>query len=379
MIRLFTGLPGAGKTNHALSDAMKDIAKGRPVYFANVNGLELEGAIPFDDPTKWEELPAGSLLLVDEAQRFWRATRALDVPPEVQAMETHRHLGIDFILTTQQPNYLLKHLRGLVGEHVHHKRLAKGGAQTWKWNRVSDDPMSATEQELAETGMYVFNQAAFTKYKSTEEDTHKPKLSKKVKFLIIGGIAVALFAIALPRLLKRAGETNKEKETATEASPAQPPTRGAASARGREQPPRTTAEYVAWLTPRVAGSMWSAPAFDKEVMSSPEIYCASSGDGIDANGDWSKGSCDCISEQGTRMVLDQQTCHATVKNGGVYNPFRMPQHQMQQPQLQEPVNTEAAPLQPVQVPRAHGGEYQIATYGAMRNKEYPAIGFDGFK
>ena len=121
--------------------------------------------------------------------------------------------------------------------------------------------------------------------------------------------------------------------------------------------------------------MWSAPAFDKEVMSNPEIYCAASGDGIDANGDWSKGSCNCISEQGTRMVLDQQTCHATVKNGGVYNPFRMPQQQMQQPQLQEPSNTEPAPVQPGQLPRTHGGEHQIAAYGSMRGEVQPVYTF----
>ena len=125
--------------------------------------------------------------------------------------------------------------------------------------------------------------------------------------------------------------------------------------------------------------MWSAPAFDKEVMSNPEIYCAASGNGIDANGDWSKGSCNCISEQGTRMVLDQQTCHATVKNGGVYNPFRMPQQQMQQPQLQEPSNTEPAPVQPGQLPRTHGGEHQIAAYGSMRGEVQPVYTFDGVR
>lgn len=344
MIRLFTGLPGAGKTNHALSDAIKEIAKGRPVYFANVNGLSLEGAIPFEDPTKWEDLPAGSLLVVDEAQRFWRASRALDVPPEVQAMETHRHLGIDFILTTQQPNYLLKHLRGLVGEHIHHKRLAKGGAQTWKWNRVCEDPMSATEQELAETGMYVFNQAAFGKYQSTEQDTHKPKLSKKMKFLIGGGICVALFAFALPKLLKRAGEVNSDKETATEASPAQPPTRGADSNGNRQQPPRTVAEYAEWLTPRMGGVMWSAPAFDREVMSSPETYCVIGGAGPDANGKHKKAGCSCISEQGTKIVLDQKTCHAVVYAGGIYNPFRTPSQDPMDMPGQDAVTSEAEPI-----------------------------------
>lgn len=325
MIRLFTGLPGAGKTNHALSEAIAEIAKGRPVYLSNVNGLDLAGCIPFEDPRKWEELPAGSLLIVDEAQRFWRATRALDVPAEVQAMETHRHLGIDFILTTQQPNYLMKHLRGLVGEHIHHKRLAKGGAQTWKWNRVSEDPTSATDQELAESGMYVFNQSAFTVYKSTEADTHKPKLSKKLKFMIVGAILVGAVAIMLPGLLRKGPAKTANETTESEDPSAQPPGRGSDGSRDRkEDPPRTLAEYAEWLSPRMAGAMWSAPAFDKDVAAEPELYCASSDDGTDANGEWSKGGCSCMSEQGTRIVLDQQTCYAVVDAGGVYNPFRMP-------------------------------------------------------
>lgn len=324
MIRLFTGLPGAGKTNHAMSEGIAAIALGRPVYFSNVNGLNLAGSIPLENPRDWEDLPPGALVIIDEAQRFWRASRALDVPPEVQAMETHRHLGIDFILTTQQPNYLLKHLRGLVGEHIHHKRLSKGGAQTWKWNRVSDDPTSATEQELAESGMYVFNQSAFTAYRSTEEDTHKPKVSKKIKFIIAGGVLVAIVAFALPGLLKKTPPKTTEETAESDAPSAQQPGRGSDDSRDREDPPRTLSEYTAWLTPRIAGAMWSAPAFDKQTVSEPELYCASSEDGTDANGEWSKGGCSCMSEQGTRIVLDQQTCYAVVESGGVYNPFRMP-------------------------------------------------------
>ena len=195
MIRLFTGKPGHGKSNHAVSVALREIRAGRAVYVSNVNGMRIPGAIPFEDPRQWQELPPGALLIVDEAQRFWRATRAGTVPPEVYAMETHRHLGIDFLLITQDPTYLLRHLRGLVGEHVHHVRRSKGVVQTFTWaNRCSEDPESVSEQEIAEQGLYTLDAEAFQYYDSTELDTHKPKIPRKVWF-IGGAAALLMFAV----------------------------------------------------------------------------------------------------------------------------------------------------------------------------------------
>lgn len=336
MIRLFTGKPGHGKTNHAVSVALREIRAGRAVYVSNVNGMRIPGAIPFDDPRQWQELPAGALLIVDEAQRFWRATRSGTVPPEVYAMETHRHLGIDLLLITQDPTYLLKHVRGLVGEHVHHVRRSKGVVQTFTWlNRCSEDPESVSEQEIAEQGLYTLDAEAFNFYDSTEQDTHKPKLPRKVWF--IGGalvLVVAMFTLG-PSVLKRVTIGKSTAETGG------PPPQGsgllaAVASRGRASSPASVEEYISRQKPRVVGAPWSAPIFDERaVAADPQLFCMLAQPGHDADGTYRENSsCTCITEQGTRYRMELQACAQHARLGGVYNPYRMPSQQFQQPQPQ---------------------------------------------
>ncbi|HLV29176.1 MAG TPA: zonular occludens toxin domain-containing protein [Burkholderiaceae bacterium] len=362
MIRLFTGKPGHGKSNHAVSVALREIREGRAVYVSNVNGMRIPGAIPFEDPRQWQELPAGALLIVDEAQRFWRATRTGTVSPEVYAMETHRHLGIDLLLITQDPLYLVKHLRGLVGEHVHHVRRSKGVVQTFTWgNRCSESPESPSEQEVAEQGLFTLDAEAFRYYESTEQDTHRPKLPRKVWF--IGGalvLVLAMFTIG-PSVLKR---VTIGKSTAETGGPP-PQASGLLSAvagRGRSSSPASVEEYVARQAPRVVGAPWSAPLFDERAAASdPQLFCMLSQPGHDADGSYRENSsCTCITEQGTRYRMELQACAQHARSGGVYNPFRMPQQQLQQPQQpqQYPPQAAQAGLQraPVAMPTFGGGD-----------------------
>lgn len=331
MIRLFTGKPGHGKSNHAVSVALREIRAGRAVYVSNVNGMRIPGAIPFEDPRQWQELPPGALLIVDEAQRFWRATRAGTVPPEVYAMETHRHLGIDFLLITQDPTYLLKHLRGLVGEHVHHVRRSKGVVQTFTWaNRCSEDPESVSEQEIAEQGLYTLDAEAFNFYDSTELDTHKPKLPRKVWF--IGGAAVLVLGMFTlgPSVLKRV-TIGDSAAKAGGPPPQAPGLLSTVAGRGRTSKPANVEEYLALQAPRVVGAPWSAPIFDERaVASDPQLFCMLSQPGLDADGNYRENSsCTCITEQGTRYRMELRACAQHASAGGVYNPFRMPQQQVQ--------------------------------------------------
>lgn len=360
MIRLFTGKPGHGKSNHAVSVALREIRAGRAVYVSNVNGMSIPGAIPFDDPRQWSDLPAGSLLVVDEAQRYWRASRSGTVPPEVHEMETHRHLGIDLLLVTQDPLYLVKHLRGLIGEHVHHVRRSKGMIQTFTWsNRCSEDPESVGEQELAQQGLIALDAEAFRYYVSTEKDTHAPKISRKVWFIAAAAVLVlAMFTLG-PGLLKRltVGDATTE--------PAGPSPQGsgllaAVTGRGRTSRPATVEEYVAMQAPRVVGAPWSAPLFDERAAASdPQLFCMLSQPGHDADGSYRENSsCTCITEQGTRYRMELQACAQHARAGGVYNPFRMPMQQPQMPPQQPPPQAVQAGLQraPVAMPTFGGGE-----------------------
>lgn len=90
-------------------------------------------------------------------------------------------------------------------------------------------------------------------------------------------------------------------------------------------PPAVTrnSDYVAWVTPRVAGQPWTAPAYDSLTVPTnqpPRVYCMASGDGLDANGEHQIGRCGCKTEQGTTFVMDQEQCRLVALNGQ-YEPF----------------------------------------------------------
>jgi zona occludens toxin len=73
-------------------------------------------------------------------------------------------------------------------------------------------------------------------------------------------------------------------------------------------------DFAAWLRPRVAGQPVTAPAYDQlTVQGVPQVYCIAVDD----------GRCHCLTEQGTRYVVDVKICRAIALDG-VYNPFLPP-------------------------------------------------------
>lgn len=368
MIRLFTGLPGAGKTAHAVAEALKLQAEGRPVFVSNINGMNIPGAIPFEDPRKWEELPPNAVLIVDEAQRFWRATRALDVPPEVQAMETHRHLGVDFLLTTQQPTYLLKHLRGLVGEHTHHLRRTNGTAQTWTWTSCCDDPDSLSERDRADVSLFAYPKHVFGMYQSTEQDTHRPGIPRRWKFIGVAAVMMVLLFMFGPDYLK-SKTIESSRVGSGDGSPPEAPSQ--ARSGGASRPVLSTEQYIAQSRPRHPSMPWSAAIFDdRKPAAQPEVYCMSSGAGLNADGQHKPASVSCLTEQGTRVYISRPLAVRMARVGGVYNPYRQasqPQPSQQPQQFGQPIPALPQPLTSASSDSAAASPDAQAAYGSMRN------------
>ena len=113
MITLITGGPGLGKTAHAVDILQRDYA-GKTI-FSNIRELKTEHS-KLPKVAEWtvstindqgtEEhkfsFPPGSIIVIDECQDFFRPRASgSKVPPYIQAFETHRHTGVDFILITQ--------------------------------------------------------------------------------------------------------------------------------------------------------------------------------------------------------------------------------------------------------------------------------------
>lgn len=319
---LITGLRGNGKTLKAVGMMHAFVAQGVMVFASNFNGLNVPGVEDFADPRDWESLPPGSVLFVDEAQRFWRARAgASKVPAELTAMETQRHLGIRIVCLTQQPTFLDKHLRSLVDVHTHLvRRAGLPASQTYTWERCKDEPENPSVIELADAGLYQFETKYYGTYQSAEQHYIKPKMPMRLKLMIAAlGIAVAGFAWAVSSLRSDAPALAGEVQEETGAAEGAP----VSSARSRRAP-MTATELVMAMQPRLEGAPWSAPIFDdaNELQPAPELVCAIGHAGEDALGEWQEESCSCITTQGTRYYVKAATCRRLVETGGMLNPYK---------------------------------------------------------
>lgn len=201
MLTLITGTPGAGKTLYAVSEECASVpgttieVKGEPTprrLVSNIKGLLVEHQhIDADDLNTWHTwAKPGDVIVFDEVQEAWRP-RGLGgkVPECIQALETHRHMGVDIVLVTQHPMLVDQNIRRLVNRHVHVRRInALPFAVRYEWDHCADP--ARTKQAI---GMkpWRYPKNAMSLYKSATAHT-KPKmrLSGPVLVLVValGGL-----------------------------------------------------------------------------------------------------------------------------------------------------------------------------------------------
>lgn len=326
-ITLLTGIPGSGKTARMVKFILEAIEAGELVYVCNVDGIKIPGVIPWEDPTRWRELPPGSLLVVDEAQGFFRARRSGEPPEYITAMETIRHDGVRLVLATQQPNYLDTHLRGLVGLHEHLQR-DDGAKSTFvmRDNKVIENIRIPKKKakDLYDYETWTIDPKTFTYYTSAQVHTVKYSMPSKLKkAIVLAPIALAMFALPFVLIFRDGYSKATGGESADQAAALAPQSDadrrpGARSSSG-EQLPRTADELAELVTPTIPGVPWSAPGWSgQEVRSDPHVYCLASGH------DGSEG-CSCYTEQGTRVTMDLDRCYQVARWGEPYNPFKAPE------------------------------------------------------
>lgn len=354
-ISLITAPPGSGKTLRAVMFMEQATKEGMQVFACNVNGLTLEGVIDFPDPTRWQELPAGSLLVVDECQKYFRAAAGA-VPDYIKEMETIRHGGIRLLLLTQHPALIHANIRALVGYHEHLVREnGKASAIVYNRSRVIDNVRSDKALAVEDHHTWAYPKHVYDLYKSAEVHTVKRTIPYKHKrAMVFLALAVLLGGFAIWRI---GASFTRDKED----QPVKPAERQAASVGQSPAQPKitTAAEYATAVQPLVEDALFTAPGFvNRAFASDPNVYCMSTGK---MRGKvWHVESCTCLTEQGTRYKLDQQTCGEMARNGPRYNPYRAPAPAV--PPSQELQQPEAQP-QPAQ---------QLATTGA--STRYGVIG-----
>lgn len=342
MLKLVTGLPGAGKTSNELWDFLnaKEYA-GREKFCTPIKGFNAaeHGVTQIEHIDKWQDLPEGSVILCDEVQRYCGTDLGREAPQWVQDFAIHRHSGKDFILITQAPGFLHPFARKLVQPHVnYHRPYNLGRVMRYSWESVQSDPASNTARNLGQSAMVKTNAEVFKLYTSTVLDTHKARPPMKTLAILAAAVIVAV--VAFFYVFKYVKHFTSEPEKQQSPAAQQAVVRAAADpvsipvSSGENKPVWTEAN----LKPRLPGNDFSAPIYDS--LTTPTDFprvaaCMSS---------QSRGTCNCYTQQGTPIDVPQSACLIFVKNGA-FDPWFTGRNQQQQTAAQETASPAAG--QPV--------------------------------
>lgn len=233
MIYLITGVPGSGKTLYAVSTLVQKLAaekiKGkdglevnRRVCIDGIPGLvmphELMASRPEGDvyvvPSgggsrvaqpqtpegnglwNWFEwCRPGDVIVVDEVQRYWRP-RGMGIKPpmEIAMLETHRHLGVDFVIITQNPMLIDQNVRRLVGRHQNIRRLlGMARAIIYDWDGCAAD---VTRTKTATSTFWSYPKSAYKLYESSQ--LHTKQRQKIPLWLAVPVLAVVAGLFVAP-------------------------------------------------------------------------------------------------------------------------------------------------------------------------------------
>lgn len=357
MIYQFTGQPGHGKTLHAVKRAMDFRAAGRIVYVCNVRQFDYgkTGMLPMspDEFKNWMEfLPDGAVALVDECYEHGMLPKrppSAAVPKHVQELAKHRHRGIDFIFVCQSPDKQMDSFtHDLIEEHTHvRRRFGTKHVHLRRFDRFEPRPEKVAPLVLTRTTL---PKKAMGTYQSTELDTTEKKIPWYFYALGVGvpvGVVYILWVFG----------GMSERLTGSPAKPAISATQGEsrsteASADGvpaAVEPVMTAAEYAKRFVARIPSQPWTAPAYDQLQVASeaPRIFCMS-------GGSQTSGTCNCLTEQGTRYKLDVETCRL-IAIEGQYEPFR----DERENRLQDGREQQASLLESQRILEEQEGSYEL--------------------
>jgi hypothetical protein len=328
-VKLFTGLPGAGKTAQLVAELLRFQKEeaNRPRFAMGINGLKdgLANALTQDELEKWWELPPGSVLFIDEAQEEHLMPKVGKEKEWVKKIAKVRHHGMTFVLTTQHPQNMSPFVCRLVDQHVHTvEKFRTGVIMKYTWGRCMDTPEKPFSQKSAVESIGTLPKEVFELYTSASLHTAKRRIPRKV-YIFCGLVVCAIAAcIAAPILIKRANDKNLASISGVPATDSQ--AKSVTNERKSVDDELRVKNYAKWMAPRVSGQPWTAPAFDQlQVKAEPRVYCIANED----------GGCHCRTEQGTRYNVEANVCRAMVNEGGVYNPFQPPADRPQQQQEHE--------------------------------------------
>ncbi|SPA23025.1 conserved hypothetical protein [Cupriavidus taiwanensis] len=378
VVTLITGLQGNGKTLLGI-DTVKGLweAEKCPVYYHGINELKLPWEV-LEKPEDWPDVPDGSIVFIDEAQKLFRVRAAGSaVPRWVSELETLRHRGIRLFLFTQHPLLLDTNVRRLCGRHLH--LIRKFGAEAsvvHEWNAVRENCEKPAGRKDSIKRTFKYPKAIYGLYKSAEVHTVKRKIPAKV--LAIGPLVLAALVflgyVGYRKVwMPMHGES--ELTQAAGASGKQPGQIAYGTEGDKRARPATTAEYISSYTPRIPGLDYTAPAYDE--LTKPKRVP------VPAACVTFKGGCNCYTQQGTRLAVGKDQCAQIVQTGFFMAFDPDGEHGKQSPQQshQDSARVAAAPVEPVAPPAPVQLPVQVvpvAMTGGPKNRQLTPIDLAAF-
>ena len=328
-ITLFTGLPGHGKSLRLVYELVSEEYAGRPRYVHGVDELDYDKLNAQDfDPKEWQDLPDGSVIVVDECYKHFPARSSHQRPPDyIEKFAEHRHQGKDFLLACQDPMQIDPFLRKLVDRHVHMKR-SMGMERTAMREFQGVHPTPGTKRAIddaVQSKQWAFPKKLFGLYKSANAHTVKRRLPLKAYgagLVVLGAIgAIAymgyVFMFDFGPLQGDSGELSEQLQLERDLgrNPAEliagnyEPVGALPGTPGWEaQVEQTQALYFRQHIEALEGLPWTSPYYAEvlEPVTFPKPRCVLV---------MEEERCICHTQQSTRMQLTFDQCSYFATNG----------------------------------------------------------------
>ena len=249
-ITLITGVPGSGKTLKAVYDHLRPyvghvdkltddrgtVVEIPSIVYTNINTLQLDHQLIEGGGTwtkkgedwtysgnpeglrNWHQwAKPGAKIFFDEFQKFWPPRpNGSAVPPDIQALDTHRHMGVDFVLITQNCMNVDRHILGLVDRHLHVRRVANMPlAVVYEWDHASK---TLNYKNSMTKSPWRYPRKAYKLYKSAELHTKQKRKMPGLVWFILAGLCGAAygFPVLKDRLTDRISGKSSHVEQAAD-------------------------------------------------------------------------------------------------------------------------------------------------------------------
>ncbi len=215
MIELYEGVPGSGKSYHAICEKFLPwVKQGRRLYIA-VDGIYLDRLSLFtgielqtleQQITIWKDsvevlqafqhVEPGSAVIIDEAQTVFRSMQKVE-PGLLRWLETHRHYGVDILLMSQDFRQMSQGVTRLIEATVKFRKLAFVGMSKKYQGKVRGNP---EDHDVIRAFVGTYSPAIYAYYSSyasaaIREEKRSHTVFKSARVAI--GIAAGLFALGL--------------------------------------------------------------------------------------------------------------------------------------------------------------------------------------